>query len=303
MLSNQELQSIRQALASNPTKYAKRKLKDKLIEHEYASNYQRFKPLNHTRHFINRETDAKTLNEIIDIAKTSEIILMDTEMVSVYRQPNRPGLIQLELIPADTWPTVLIIEVNHLPPIYGGTFEQMKEIFRIVLDSSRVFYTWGTIKELEPFVQFGLFKKHQIDLPGDENLQNHFKKYWQDCYSHETTKDCRCETCIGKDTSQPWKLIDAVAYQLEEWLDKRWTRSNFGIGLDPKLGNFSHEQIEYRRILAEYAANDVLAMEKLMVAMKERPSSTKRTTNHQKYDESSIGTVEQVPIVLYLISK
>ena len=94
MLSNQELQTIQQALATKLSNNAERKLKNKLIEHGHASKYLSFSPLPYQQQFLNRKTDEQVLRQVIDGAKISEIILLDTESVQVHRQPNRPGLIQ-----------------------------------------------------------------------------------------------------------------------------------------------------------------------------------------------------------------
>jgi hypothetical protein len=308
MLSNQELQNIRQALANNPSKNAERKLKNKLIEHDYASKYPPFSPLVHHRQFVNKKTDEQTLYQLIDAAKISEIILLDTESVTAHRQPNRPGLIQLQLIPNDAVPIVALIEVHHLPPTNSNEFKLMQEFFRIVLDSDKVIYTWGTIDELTPFTTFKLFNIKQIYLPENENLQDLVKKYWQLCHKHKATVDCNCEDCLGKKPDQPWKLSDAVAHLLHEWLDKRHTCSPFNIGLDPQLRQLSTEQLEYRTILTNYAANDVLSMEKVMIGMQEQPPPTSpiiTSTNHpenvpENQDEILPNTIDTTPVVLLL---
>ena len=309
MLSNKELQEIRKKLATNPPSNVKRKLKNQLIEHEYASTLPPFEPLSHIQHFINRQTDEDTLNEIIDAAKQSEIILLDTEMVPVYLQPNRPGLIQLELIPPNTLPTVILIEVKHLPPKNSKLFERIKELFWIVLDPEKIVYTWGTIYELEAFLEFGLFETDQIYRPENEDLQDFFGEYRRQYNEHQQTNDCRCEECIGRKPNQAWKLIDAIADQLGEWLDKRFTCSPFDCGLDPRLGIYCRKQIDYRNILTNYAANDVLAMEKLIIHIQERPPplqqvqqriGDKFSTIHENI--SSPRMTDEIPMVCMIHS-
>jgi hypothetical protein len=292
MLSDQEIENIQRTLANNPSKNTEKKLKNKLTEHRFASKYPPFTPLQHHRYFFNRKTDEQILNQIIDVAKGSTIILLDTESVPVFRQPNRPGLIQLQLIPNDATPTVIIVEVHHLPSTDSNEFQLMKTFFRIVLDSEKIVYTWGKIDELEPFVEFNLFNTEQIYSPENENLQNIFKIYWQQSHKHESSNDCKCEECIGKKPNQTWKLLDAVAYQLNEWLDKRHTCSPFDIGLDPQLGQSHPNQFEYRNILTNYAANDVLSMEKLMIDMQEHPPPPELT-------QTSIEHVENISRIIH----
>ena len=291
MLSNWELEDIHRTLDNNPPKAVEKRLNDLLVQHGYALKYPPFTPLLHHRQFLNRKTDERTLDQIIDVAKGSTTILLDTESTPIHRQPNRPSLIQLQLNPADALPTVVIVEANHLPPTNSNAFQQMQDFFRIVLDSNNVIYTWGTIEELEPFVQFGLFTTQQITQPDNEDLQGIFKDYWRRCHPHKSTEDCKCEKCLGRKPDQKWKLLDAVAHQLNEWLDKRYTRSSFDIGLDPRLKRLRPEQMKYRTTLTNYAANDVLSMEQLMNSMEEQVSPSELTR------PSTTQTKETPPII------
>ena len=293
MLSDLEIENIHRTLASNPPKNIAKRLEDELSQHNYSLKYPPFTSLSHHRQFLNRQTNEQVLNQIIDIAKDSTTILLDTESTPVYRQPNRPSLIQFQLIPNDTLPMVVIVEVNHLPPINTNAFKQMKEFFRIVLDSDKVIYTWGTIEELEPFVQFGLFTTKQIKQSDNEDLQSIFKDYWRRCHKHKPDEDCKCEKCLRRKPNQKWKLLDAVAHQLNEWLDKRHTCSPFDIGLDPKLKQLRPEQLKYRNTLTNYAANDVLSMEKLMSAMQERISPSELTQTLTKQTKTTSRIIHQ----------
>lgn len=271
MLSSEELRKIQRQLENNPTRNTKRKLKKKIKEHEYAVTYPKFTPFPHHRYFINRLTEEKTLVELIKVVKISTIFLLDTESVLVYRQQNRPGLIQLQIIPPDTSPIVLIVEINHLPSTNSSSFQLIKQLFRIVLDSNNVIYTWGTTNELYDFNQFELFNDQQIEMVDNRDLQNIFQRYWRTSHRHQPTQDCTCEECIGKNPNEKWSLQDAVAFQLKEWLDKRQTCSSFDMGLDPKLKETDQNELEFLRILTDYAANDCLAMEKLMISIQENP--------------------------------
>lgn len=269
MLSTEELRRIRRRLENNPTKNVKRRLKKQLKEHKYASTYPKFVPLSHRRYFINRKTDEETLVKLTEIIRTSNIFLLDTESVLVHQQPNRPSLIQLQIILHDALPIVLIVEVNHLPSINSYSLQLIKQIFEIILNSNNIIYTWGTIDELNEFIRVDLFDHEQIATADNRNLQETFKQYWQLNHQHQNTNSCKCEECIGKDPNEKWSLQDAVAYQLNEWLDKRHTCSAFNMGLDLTLDEYTTEEIEIRKILTDYAANDCLSMEKLMINMQE----------------------------------
>ena len=295
MLSNWEVEDIHRTLATNPSKKVEKRLNDQLSQHEYALKYPPFTPLPHHRQFLNRKTNEQIFHQIIEIAKESTTILLDTESTPVYRQPNHPSLIQLQLVPTDALPMVVIVETNHLPSTNPDAFKQMQEFFRIVLDSDKVIYTWGTIDELEPFVRFGLFTTKQIKQPDNEDLQSIFKDYWRRCHQHKSTKDCKCEKCLERKPDQKWKLLDAVAHQLNEWLDKRHTCSPFDIGLDPRLKQLRPEQLKYRNTLTNYAANDVLAMEKLMSVMEEQVSPLELTRPSTKQMKETSRIIHQDP--------
>lgn len=207
---------------------------------------------------------------MIEAAEMSTIFLLDTESTGAHRERNRPALIQLQMNPTTGLPPILLVETNYLPTINSNEFSLIKELFRIVLDSNNTIYSWGEIRELNEFVQFNLFTINQIHRAKNENLQELFKLYWQQCHPHTIGSDCQCEICIGKAPSSMWSLQDAVGHQINEWLDKRYTCSPFDIGLDPALDQFNEEQLQERLILATYAANDVLSMEKLLISMQEQ---------------------------------
>lgn len=113
MLSKREIERIQSKLAKNPARNLRRILKKKLIEHEHASNHPLFSPPSHHQFFINRLTNEETLRQMIQMAKLSTIFFLDTESVSIYRQRNRPALLQLQMNPPDILPLVLIVEVHH----------------------------------------------------------------------------------------------------------------------------------------------------------------------------------------------
>ena len=288
MLSNREIEHIKAKLMNNSSRNLRRKLKKKLIEHEYASKYQPFNPLPHHLQFINRTTSEEKLHQMIQVANVSTMFFLDTESTLIYHERNRPALIQLQLCPSNEIPTVLIIETNHLPSINSKEFQLIKQIFRIVLKSNNYMYTWGNIEELNDFVQFDLFDNNQIIESHNINLQHRFKGFWQRYYPHGMMNECICETCIGKTTTESWSLQGAVAYFLNEWLDKRHTCTGFDIGLDPELDRWNDEQLEHRIILTTYAAYDCLAMQKILIQMNEISSLVQSNDNRTIHSEQQL---------------
>lgn len=291
MFTDRELEDIQRTLTKCRLKNAERKLKKQLLEREYESKYPPFTPLQHDRYFFNRKTNEREILDVIEGTEETTTILLDTESTTTYRQQNRPVLIQIELIPNNRTSMVIIIEVNHLPRTDSNEFELMKEFFRIVLDSKKTIYTWGTVQELKPFAEFDLFNVNQICKPENEDLQEIFKYQWQQQHRHVTTNNCTCETCIGKKSNDKWKLMDAVAYQLSEWLTKKYTCSPFDVGLDPRLHQSNAKDKGYHEKLANYAANDVLAMEKLIISMQDQPSSKypEQTSTQEEVVQNTIG--------------
>ncbi|CAF1265766.1 unnamed protein product [Adineta ricciae] len=119
-------------------------------------------------------------------------------------------------------------------------------------------------------------------------LQEEFKSFWQQQHSHRRSTiensdslnhECRCETCIEKNTSEPWSLQDAIEYSFNEYLLKLLTEGDFHIGLDEKLVCHDQTQQEYRRALTAYALNGCLSMQRIIISMKGKSFQFERTIN------------------------
>ena len=306
MLSEREIERIHRQLENPITGNARRRLKKKLIEHDYATYLPPFTPFSHHRYYLNRFTNDQTLREIIEMAQTSSRFTLDTESVNVFQQPNRPSLIQIQILQHDEPSFVLILEMNHLPPATSDKFQQIRHICRIVLDPRKKIFIWGSINELQSFLPFRLFTSEEIALSGNEDLQQTFQEQWQESHVHQSI-DCECEQCLGKLPTNTWSLQDAVAHQLHEWLDKRHTQSTFDIGLDPTFNEVDPTQRRLREQLSEYATNDCLAIEKLLSNMPQRRSSgiSPTSTNYFEHasgiDTESITTRRHVTCTTILV--
>ncbi|CAF4307240.1 unnamed protein product [Rotaria sp. Silwood2] len=246
----------------------------KIHEHDLASRYPPFQPLDYKLFFINYKTTEQTLFHLIDKIDLSNLFTLDTESICIHKRPNKPALIQLQIILSNTFSYVILIEVRQLPRIHQPTFPLIQQIFSKLFNSNKNIYVWGSIDELKKFIEFNLFSSDQIQLANDMNLQNDFKKYWNEHHPHQPTLsstnnnlNCICERCLGIHQNNPWSLQDAVAYQLNQWLDKRHTRSPFDIGLDPTLIHLNSEELNYRQIMTTYAINDCLAMHQIIISM------------------------------------
>ena len=307
MLSDREIERIRRQLENQITGNARRRLKKKLIEHHYATHLHPFTPFPHHHFYLNRFTNDQTLREIIDAAEIASRFTLDTESVNVFQQPNRPALIQIQILRSDEPSFVLILEINHLPLETSETFQQIRHLCRIVLDSRKKIFIWGSIDELQSFLPFRLFTSEQIALSDNDNLQEMFQEKWQKTHVHQLI-ECVCEQCLGKLPTNTWSLQDAVAHQLHEWLDKRHTQSTFDIGLDPAFNRVDPEQRRLREQLSEYAMNDCLAMEKLLANMPQRrssemsPTSTNYSEHIRDIDEKSITGQRHVSFLVAIPS-
>ncbi|CAF1481876.1 unnamed protein product [Rotaria sordida] len=122
MLSQEEYEDIKYKLKSIPSSITGkhrqnlcRIFKKQLKEHEYTSTYPPFIPLSHKLFFINYATTEQTLIHLIETINISNIFTLDTESICIYKQPNQPTLIQLQIIRQKLNSYVIIIEVYHLP--------------------------------------------------------------------------------------------------------------------------------------------------------------------------------------------
>ena len=239
-----ELGNIAPGITGRKRQNIRRQLKEKLLEHEYASQYPPFSPPPHEHVFVNRLTTNTVLERLIEAARNTNTFTMDTESVGLHGQLNRPALVQLQILSDQEPSTVAIVECLHLPLTNSRTFELTRRLFSIAFHEGNTIYTWGTIEEAKPFVKFGLFTRDQLHAPEHLNLQRLFKAFWNGQHAHRPAQSspsgendrCTCELCLGKDPENPycWSLQDATAQQLREWLDKRQSRSAFDTGLDPR---------------------------------------------------------------------
>ncbi|CAF1654264.1 unnamed protein product [Rotaria magnacalcarata] len=298
MLSNDEYRDIKWKLDNIPSTYTgksrqnySKSLRKKLKEHHYASTYQPFTPLPHTLHYINRTTSEETLNQINQTVTTSLYFTLDTESIQIRQRKNKPVLIQIQALVSHHFSVIFIFEMCHLPREHTTTFNLIKNLITTIFNSSKPIYIWGERDELTSFVIYNLFSATQLSLTNFQNLQDKFKEQWQQQHPHITstisssdlTHECVCEKCIGKSSHELWSLQDAVSYELKEWLDKRSTMSYFNIGLDPQLSQLNLKEQQDRQKLTNYAANDCLSMQRLLIKMQIitiAPTTTTTTNIH-----------------------
>ena len=279
MLSQSEIEKAKWQLSHVPNKFNNKQkqnfchnINKKLKEHLYASRYPPFESSPHERIFVNRTTTEKTLIELNDAIINSEIFTLDTESTIIPYQPNKPSLIQLQIITSEIFSIVILVEMCHLPRRDEPTFQLIKNLFDSLLQPEKKIFIWGKIDELKQFVQYGLFTKNQIHLPVDKNVQEVFNEYWVNNFPHQPkstsggTSTCKCKSCFGIKHDNSIAIQDAVAFELNRWIDKRLTKNPFDIGLDPQLYRWNRNQLDYRQQMCDYAVNDCDAIYQIIVS-------------------------------------
>ncbi|CAF1115710.1 unnamed protein product [Rotaria sordida] len=302
MLSEEEYQdaiwkfnNTPSTITGKPRQHLRAIFREKIHEHELASRYPPFEPLSYKPFYINCKTTEQTLIHLIETINDSDLFTLDAESICIPKKPNEPALIQLQIIQKNLFSYVIFVEVRHLPNMHERTFILIQELFVALFNSNKNIYIWGSIDELKKFLNFNLFSSSQIYLSNNINLQDEFKIFWKQHHPHKpkvsSTNDnilCICETCLGIQPNNPWSLKNAVAYQLNQWLDKRRSRSPFDIGLDPTLVHLNSKELAYRQTMTTYAANDCLSMHHLIINMKliEQQEPANELSTEPDYDIS-----------------
>jgi hypothetical protein len=167
---------------------------------------------------------------------------------------------------------------------------------------------WGPKDELYPFIIFNLFSREQIDNTNIMNLQLKFKEFWNekhprhdtllekhprhDTLLENTTNNCLCEQCLGKTPSHIWSLQDCIAIEFKEYLSKQLTIQDFDIGLDSNLYPMNPDELHYRQMLIEYAINDCIATQRILIKMKQENFNFETKKKKQfTFDLSELSSV------------
>ena len=109
------------------------------------------------------------------------------ESIYVYKQPNKPTLIQLQIILSNLVSYVVLIEVYYLPRTYERTFQLIQQLFNYSFDSNETIYVWRSMDKLKHFFVFNLFSTDQIYSSNNINLQYYFKYYWNEHNPHQSS--------------------------------------------------------------------------------------------------------------------
>jgi len=222
---NDQLQHIPDTLTSKRKHSLRHDLNKQLQEHNYASRYPPYQPTPYEIVFINRTTTSDVLIQLDQEIQQVKHFMLDTESVMVKFKPNVPTLIQIQIC-SSTSSIVMIIECHHLPNKQQQEFQLIKNLFQSLLTNKKQIFSWGSISELDKFLEFDLFTEDQIYLPINRNIQVEYKTYWDQMFPHQKNineGDCRCRNCFGVGHKPLLGIQDVVAFELNEWLNKQLT--------------------------------------------------------------------------------
>ena len=138
-----KLNNIQSNITGNSHQHLRITLRNKIHKHNLASRYPPFQPLHHKPFFINYRTTEQTLSQLIEATNNSKLFIFDTESISLYKQPNKPALIQLQIILFNLFSYIVLIEVYYLPRASEPTFQLIQQLFNYSFDSNKTIYIRG----------------------------------------------------------------------------------------------------------------------------------------------------------------
>ncbi|CAF0800758.1 unnamed protein product [Adineta steineri] len=225
--------------------------------------------------FINYMTAFFVLLNLIKRARTTKYFTIDTETDDI---SGRPALIQLQLIHLENnnnfkeeeaiKSTIIIFEMCRLRSETFNIHPRAQELFDVIFHPSNIFLTWGN--EDNEMLKFQNYEfVHSLPLTSLHiiNVQGKFKNWYNSTYTHRPYKN----------PGDAWSLQMAISTIYKQFLDKSWTRSNWGQGLDIRLylnlefnainynvkSSLTDEEEQTRLKLVNYAIDDCLAVTKL----------------------------------------
>jgi hypothetical protein len=273
-------QSHRQQQWNDNEKYLRKQQKyerqqRKLIEFNALPEFKPLKP--YKIHFINRMTPLLIIFSLLEQVKRTVKYTIDSE--GDWR-PIKPAIIQVEFVNNhEKESTVLLFEMVHLPEASTRLFRFIKKLFVAILNPSHKILMWSDVKkELLDFLDYNLLSIDQINSINATDMQGAFKEWYNGTFPHH-------QDCNGFSVA----FNDHQYCTCGEFLDKKFQRSRWSIGLDRRLAPFykpgqqqRHFKQEYREKLVKYAVHDCLSVTKLAMVIENRWSQQQLNDyNHQ----------------------
>ncbi|CAF4190956.1 unnamed protein product [Rotaria sp. Silwood2] len=100
------------------------------------------------------------------------------------QHPNsNPALLQIQAVHHQTYSTIILIEVQYLPPPSSSLFTLIRQLCQTIFSNSKTIMSWGNVlTQLHPFEHFNLFDISQVTVT--LNFQELFSQYWNNTHPH-----------------------------------------------------------------------------------------------------------------------
>ncbi|CAF1484883.1 unnamed protein product [Adineta steineri] len=170
----------------------------------------------------------------------------------------------------------------------------IQKLFDVIFHPSNIFLTWGNEdNEMLKFQEYEFVNSLPLTSLHIINVQQKFKNWYNNTYKHgndcptiavyynnnniDDSPHCTCIYRPYKNPDNSWSLQMAISTIYNQFLDKSWTRSNWGQGLDIRLylnlkfntlnynvkSSLTSEQERIQLKLVNYAIDDCFAVTKL----------------------------------------
>ena len=242
------------------------------------SVYPTFSPLADCQiYLLNASTLPSLIKDLIELARRTTRFTIDTECDYL---THEPALIQIEFLNINS--AMILIETCHLPHASSVLFWLIRSLLKVIFQPANTILSWGDVTfELSAFVHYGLFSLHAVHQITNIDVQLRFKEWYNQTFPHtcglqpshhDDSTLCVCSHRPIKQTNNPWSLQRAIAYTFHEFLDKTPTKSDWSQSLSLVRNVYQHSTMKRnirptRTHLITYAANDCLAVTKLMMVV------------------------------------
>ena len=246
-----------------PKKVAENKQYKQLCEDGECQLFEK-PPSSYRLFHIHRETSMEILNDLIEYAHVTTKFTIDTEgQRQPPPQPSIGALIQIEFVHLNEPSIIILIETLHLPPKNSQLFDKISQLCRIIFSKNHQVYSWGDIdEELEKFYEYELFNINDVKQVEPINIQKKFKNWFNETHPTSTHRKTK--------PNDQYSLQTAIYLTFNEWLDKRMTLADWGIGLDIESSTFKNQhhqgiedEIHIRKLMITYATDDCFSVTKL----------------------------------------
>jgi hypothetical protein len=106
---------------------------------------------------VHRFTSSSTMQTLINHFDSCYKYSINTESD---RETNELSLIQIQTIPCSLPSFVVLLEVNHLPPVHSSLHDRLKALLLLLFRLGNSIFGWGPLStELDPLLTMNLIPK------------------------------------------------------------------------------------------------------------------------------------------------